>query len=80
MFSFYSPQTKEMVRSEGKTALFLELTASLTFPYEFQLAGDANIRPEVISGERVTVWRFYLTINQADFFHCSALWRQRYRL
>lgn len=78
MFTFYSLQKKKKtVRSEEKRALFLELTASSTFPYEFQLAGDTNIRPEVISGEHVTVWRFYLTINQADFFHCSALWRQR---
>lgn len=48
--------------------LFLELSASSTFPYEFLLPGDADIRPEVISGVWVTVWRFYLTINQADFF------------
>lgn len=40
---------------------------SSTFPYEFLLPGDADIRPEVISRECVTVWRFYLTINQADF-------------
>lgn len=68
MSSFYSPRTKEMVRSEGKTVLFLDLTASSTFPYEFLLPGDADIKPEIISVESVTVWRFYLTINQADFF------------
>lgn len=57
-----------MVRSEGKTVLVLKLTASSTFPYEILLPGDTDIRPEVITGECATVWRFYLTINQADFF------------
>lgn len=68
MSSFYSPRTEEMVRSEGKTVLFLNLTASSTFPYEFLLPGDADIKPEIISVESVIVWRFYLTINRADFF------------
>lgn len=72
MFSFYLRRTKETVRSEGKTVLFLVLSASSTFPYEFLLPGDADIRPEVIFGVWVTVWRFYMTINQADFFFFAA--------
>lgn len=34
----------------------------------FLFPNDADIGPEVISGECVTVWKLYLTINQADFF------------